>query len=200
MISWTARQFRFLKQLLTTNDSPRQLALGVAFGMLLAVVPKGNLLALAIATVFLALRVNLGTGMLCAAGLSFVAGWIDPLAHGLGWALLNAAPLRPLWTELYNLPLVPWTRFNNTVVLGGFLLGLAAFYPTYRLALPAFVRWRAYLARRHRSPRHSRGDTLATAQVSAETQRSAALRQMRWRRLQRFVEDVEGLSSPGRAA
>src|SRR4029453_10490398 len=103
--------------------SPRQLALGCAFGLLLGLLPKGNLLAAFVALLFFTLRVNLSAGMLSALFISFIAGYFDPINHRLGLLLLNAAPLQPLWKRFYNTPFVPWTRFNNTVVLGSFALG-----------------------------------------------------------------------------
>ena len=39
--------------------------------------------------------------------------------------------LKPLWTCLYSLPVVPWTKFNNTVVLGNLVLGLLLYAPVY---------------------------------------------------------------------
>jgi uncharacterized protein (TIGR03546 family) len=39
--------------------------------------------------------------------------------------------LKGLWTTLYNAPLAPFTRFNETVAMGGFLAALALFVPNY---------------------------------------------------------------------
>jgi hypothetical protein len=36
---------------------------------------------------------------------------------------------------------VPWTAFNNTVVLGSALIGLAAFLPVYGITRPIFARF-----------------------------------------------------------
>ena len=41
----------------------------------------------------------------------------DPVFHAIGLQLLEAPSLRGLWTSMYNTPLVPYTNFNNTVVL-----------------------------------------------------------------------------------
>jgi uncharacterized protein (TIGR03546 family) len=43
--------------------------------------------------------------------------------------LVQTEGLAPLWTALYNAPLVPFTRFNNTVVLGSLVIALALFLP-----------------------------------------------------------------------
>ena len=39
--------------------------------------------------------------------------------------------LYPLWTRLYNMPILPWTGFNNTVLTGGLVTGLALLFPVY---------------------------------------------------------------------
>src|SRR6188508_3330755 len=121
MVTWLTRQFRYLFKLLHTNDSPRQLAFGVALGLVLGLTPKGNLLAVCLAMLLLTLRVNVQAGMLSALGSSFLAAWFDPVSHRIGEFLLNAPALRNVWTKLYNTPFVPWTDFNNTIVLGSFV-------------------------------------------------------------------------------
>ena len=75
---------------------------------------------------------------LAAAALAaFMFTWLgvlaDPVSHRIGLGLLQFSALEAVWTWLYNLPVVPWTAFNNTVVLGSLILGLALFYPVFRL-------------------------------------------------------------------
>ena len=48
----------------------------------------------------------------------------DPITHKLGANLLSSNLLESSWAYLYQLPLVPWTRFNNTVVCGNLALAL----------------------------------------------------------------------------
>jgi uncharacterized protein (TIGR03546 family) len=131
---WLIRQFLYLRKAITAVDSPRQVALGFALGMLLGLMPKGNLLVVLLSMVILSCRMNLAVAMLSTLTFSGVGMLADPLTHRLGLALLEWPLLRPLWTRLYSLPLVPWTDFNNTVVLGSFVLGLALLYPAYHLA------------------------------------------------------------------
>ena len=61
MYAWL-RPVRALLTLLSSADSPRQIALGFALGMLVGLVPKGNLIAVALVTLLFAARVNLGWG------------------------------------------------------------------------------------------------------------------------------------------
>lgn len=113
--------------------------MGCTLGMVLGLLPKDNLLALSLAVLIFATRVNIVTSLLTAVGFSLIAGLLDPLTHSVGWSLLTYPPLETVWTVMHELPLVPWASFNNTVVLGSFALGLAMFYPTYRVSLLAFT-------------------------------------------------------------
>jgi uncharacterized protein (TIGR03546 family) len=138
MLLRLVRPLRVLARLFTAAGTPRQLALGVALGMLIGLVPKGNLTAVALTLVLLASRANLGTGMISAAAFSWLGMLADPLSHRIGEALLNCASLQPTWAYLYDLPLAPWSGLNNTVVLGSLLFGLWLSYPAYRLSELSF--------------------------------------------------------------
>jgi len=135
------RPIRFLAKALTTQCTSRQLALGFAMGLVIGLVPKGNLTAVLLMTILCASKVNLGAGMLTAFSCSWLGPIVDPVTHRIGLALLTSRPLQPLWTTLSDLPLALWFRFNNTVVLGSLVLGLVLFYPAYRLSKPLFARY-----------------------------------------------------------
>jgi uncharacterized protein (TIGR03546 family) len=149
---WRAfiRPLRLLAKALTQQDSPRQVAHGVALGALVGLVPKDNLTAIALMTVLCAARLNLGAGLLSAFAFSWIGLLVDPLSHRLGLWLLQQESLAAGWTWLYNLPVVPWTRFNNTVVLGSFVIGLALYYPLLRLSEPLIARVKPRLEERLR--------------------------------------------------
>ena len=140
------KPIRHLVEALVTSDGPRQLALGFTLGMVIGLVPKGNLTATAICILLLALRANVAAGFLSAALFTWLSGWADPLAHRIGFALLTDANLQSFWTRLFRWPLVPWTSLNNTVVLGNLLLGAWLAYPVYRLSFAVFERFRPWLS------------------------------------------------------
>jgi len=128
------------------GDEPRHLAAGFALGATLGLVPKGNLLSVLFLVLFFFLRVDKGLAFLSAV-LFIPLGYVwDGLAHRIGYALLLAEPLKPLWTWLYNAPVLPWTKFNNSVVLGNLVMGLALYPPLYwgfmRFILFYRARWR----------------------------------------------------------
>ena len=135
------RPIRFFAKALTSELAPRQLAVGFALGMVIGLVPKGNLTTIVLVAILCAIRVNLGVGLLSAFVFSWAGILTDPLTHHIGLFLLTHDSLRPLWSYLYDLPVAPWTDFNNTIVLGSLVLGLALAYPAYRFSLPLFGRY-----------------------------------------------------------
>ena len=131
---WVIKPLRLFTELFTEAASSPELAYGFALGMLVGLVPKDNLLALILATMVLLFRVNLGTATLGAFLFSWLGMWLDPLSNEIGRGLLTWKLLEPMWTFLYGVSWVSWTRFNNTVVLGSLLLGVSLFFPVGFLA------------------------------------------------------------------
>lgn len=125
---------------LTGRAAPSQLAAAVAMGMLLALLPKGNLIAQSLIVLIFLLKVNVPLAAVSTAVFMLLTPLTDRLADPIGYGLLTAGGLRPLWTWLYNRPALPWTAFNNTLVLGNLTLGLILYIPTY-LAAKRGVAW-----------------------------------------------------------
>ena len=156
MFGWLLGPIRFVVKALAADDSPRQLALGFVLGMVIGLLPKGNLTAFALVIALFSTRVNLGAGLAAAAAFSWVGLALDPFAHKLGWILLSNRPLQDVYAWLYNLPLVAWSGFNNTVVVGQFLIGAYLAYPAYWISVRVFTRihpWTMAWIRKYRITR-----------------------------------------------
>lgn len=134
------RHLKDLAAALHGGSDPRHLAAGFALGAAIGLIPKGNLFAVVFLLLFFALRLNKGLALLAATFFTPIGYAVDGPAHRIGLALLNAPALAGAWTALYDMPIVPLTRFNNTVVLGNLVLGLALFAPLY-FAFLRFVAW-----------------------------------------------------------
>jgi len=119
--------------ILNSNQKPVQIAGAAAMGLLLAFIPAGNLLWIFLFILFLLIRINRAVGLLFLLIFRLFAPFYDPLLDRIGYALLTMEKLVPIWTDLYNIPLVPFTSFNNSLVLGGFLAGLILFIPVMLL-------------------------------------------------------------------
>ncbi|QDT12475.1 TIGR03546 family protein [Planctomycetes bacterium K23_9] len=138
MIIWTIKLYKSIKSAIAGRRYPHQLAAAVAFGTLLGVVPHGNLLALAILIVVLSLRVNHAMAGITAIGVSFAASRMDPYSHVVGNQLLNHSRFSEYATQAWQLPIVPWTDLNNSVVMGSFVIGVAALIPIFMVTYPIF--------------------------------------------------------------
>lgn len=129
---------------LQSSDSPYQVAFGAAMGALLGLTPPSTLQAILFFIILMATKSNLGAATLATPLFAALGLALDPLAHRLGYALLTQTPaLEPFWTRAYNAPLVPFTRFYNTVVLGDLVIALALFVPVVFLARAGVLYYRA---------------------------------------------------------
>lgn len=121
----------FLK-VLRAGQTPNQIASGFALGSILGFSPMLTLQGMVIWLVILIFNVNLSAAFLGLTVFSLVAFLLDPVFHQLGYAVLVDLPaLQNLWTSMYNAPVAPLTRFNNTVVMGSFLAALVLAVPIY---------------------------------------------------------------------
>ena len=126
--SWTS-----FKGTVRGFDTPHQLGLGVAFGIAVGLIPKDSLFPYAIGVIAILSTANLlcfGIGVVVA---HVVSPAMDHLTHLIGSWFLTFSPLEPLWSTLSDFPLVAWTRFNNSVVMGTLILGILFAVPVYTM-------------------------------------------------------------------
>jgi uncharacterized protein (TIGR03546 family) len=138
---------------LNSQGTPRQVAAGVALGAALGLTPIANLHNLAIVLAAMVLNVSLAGFSLGWAVFVSVGFALDPLFDAIGRSLLGAPALRGLWTALTNMPIVPFTNFNNSVVLGSLVFWIVAWVPIYMAAEWAVAKYRATLYERLRKTR-----------------------------------------------
>lgn len=124
---------RFIK-VLRSNASPNQIAWGFALGTFLGFTPFLSLHNLIVVLLIFVLNVNVSAALFAFVLCSFLAFFLDPLFHTIGFGMLVQAEfLKSFWTALYNAPAAPFTRFNNTVVIGSFVFALVLCLPSYFL-------------------------------------------------------------------
>jgi uncharacterized protein (TIGR03546 family) len=145
----------FIK-ILREGQTPHQVAGGFALGSIVGLSPVSTLQGLLVWVIILILDVNLSSAILAFTLFSLVAFLADPLFHWFGFQILVQIPLlQGLWTWMYNAPVAPLTRFNNTVVMGSFVaaiivalpmyFGFKKFVVAYRASVGSRVaRWKVY--------------------------------------------------------
>lgn len=123
--------FSFLK-MLHSETGTGQLAGGFILGIYMGFTPTQNLIWASYILLLLILRVNIGAAMLSGVLFGALSFALDPIFHKVGLAVLvDMQGLRPFWIRLYNMPVVPFTAFNNTVVMGSFVVCLLLTIPCY---------------------------------------------------------------------
>ena len=137
----TTAKYSHALRAIGNGDSSRRLALGVALGFLIGVIPKSSLLVWILGIVLMISTANLLTALVAGISASWMVVYLDAFTHRLGAIVLTDARLEPTWAQLYELPIVPWTLFNNTIVMGSLVTGLALFLPIYILSDSFFRTW-----------------------------------------------------------
>lgn len=132
-----------LIKLLRSAASPFQVAGGFILGMMLGFISFKTLLAVPVVLCIIILNVNLASVIFAFLLFRFIAYLADPLLHSLGyWILVDVSPLRSFWTTLSTIKLVPYTRFNNTVVMGSFIVSLVLLIPLYVVVKKFIINYR----------------------------------------------------------
>ena len=135
-----------LVKVLRAGPSPAQIAGGFMLGMFLGLMPGFNFYRLLICILILLVDVNLSAVILGWMVFSLFAYLLDPVFHNIGFSLLvDVHWLHGFWTTLYNLPVLPFSHFNNTVVLGSLVVSIVFAVPVYFLARMGIIQYREKL-------------------------------------------------------
>ena len=127
---------KFIK-VLNSAASPNQIAWGFALGTIIGFTPFRSLHNLVIVILLIILNVNFTSAIFSFLLFSLFAYLLDPLFHNIGYYILaETSFLQPTWTNLYNASIAPFTRFNNTIVMGSFVFSLVLLVPNY-----LFFKW-----------------------------------------------------------
>ena len=135
---------------LHSEGTPGQLAAGIVLGGFLGLTPLFNLHNAVVFALLVLLNVSFAGGLLGWVLFVPVGFLLDPLFDWIGHSLLLAPSLRGLWTSMYNMPIVPLTNFNNTVVLGSLVFALLSAVPLFLLLRWAVARYRVTVGERVR--------------------------------------------------
>jgi len=133
---------KFIKAL-RSHDSPSQIAWGITLGTILGLTPFFTFHNFILLILIILIKVNLSAVVFSLILYGLIGYILDPVFHTIGFLLLvNVDFLRPVWTWLYNLPIAPFTRFNNTVVIGSLVFSLVLLFPHYLLFKKLVIKYR----------------------------------------------------------
>ena len=118
---------------LNGNLKKSQIAAGFSWGLLLGLIPAGNIFWIALFVVSFFFKNHHWSKILVMTVVKIFFGVLNPLIDLAGWEILHAQAFQPLFISLYNMPFMPLTKFNNTLVAGGLCLGVILWLPVFFL-------------------------------------------------------------------
>lgn len=139
--------FSFFR-LLNSETGTNQLAAGLACGLILGFSPFLSIQTFVVLFLVFFFRIQMGAAFLSAFFFKFIAFVFDPAADQLGRLVLENPSLRPLFVQMYNMPLVPLTRFNNSIVMGSMVVGFILVIPAFFVFKALIVKYRVTIMAR----------------------------------------------------
>lgn len=136
--------YKTLKMVLAAirgSNSPGQVGFGIALGMMIGIMPKDSLITYCFGLLIFATNVNLLATSLSAFCFMWLGALLDPVSHQVGHYVLTQSSLQSTFLWLYEQPIIPWTRFNNTIVMGCLLIGTISFFPVYLIGKTIFQKY-----------------------------------------------------------
>ena len=132
---WFLRLTFKVIHILRDGSSTRALAASIVLGMWIGLTPVATMhwfMLLALGIIF---RINIASMLLSYISFGLLSTFLGPLYEYVGLRTLSQTPsLFPLWETLYHAPLIPYTRFNHSRVMGSFLISLGLSLPVFFLA------------------------------------------------------------------
>jgi uncharacterized protein (TIGR03546 family) len=117
-----------------STSSPTQIAGGFILGMMIGLISLKSLISAVVVILIIILNVNVAMAVAGYAIFRLIAWLVDPWLHSLGYLILvDLEALRGAWTYIYGIPVVSFTRFNNTIVMGGLAVSAVIIVPLFVL-------------------------------------------------------------------
>jgi uncharacterized protein (TIGR03546 family) len=128
--------------------TPVKIASGLTFGFIIGVTPLDTLHGtLAIGCIFI-FRFQVFITLTSAILFSILSSVADPILHAVGvWVLKDIESLTPLFNTLSDIPIIPFTRFNNSIVMGALFFSVIGapilFVISFTLLKRSWAKWYA---------------------------------------------------------
>ena len=144
------KQIFGLIKLLHSEQATQSIAWGVAMGFILGMTPALSLQTILVFLLLFVFRIQIGAAFLAAFFFKFVAFFLDPVFHNIGAGILEMDALHGLFTTMYNVPILPWTRFYNSIVMGSGVVSIILAPAVYFAAKKGVEKYRVTVVERIR--------------------------------------------------
>lgn len=139
--------FKFF-DLLRRENAPWQIACAIVLGMFIGFTPYFTLQTVTYIVILLIFRIHIGFTLISFLFFHALSVLTDPLFHQLGLSLLTETPgMQKLWAGLYHSPIVPFTGFNNSLVLGGGVVSSVLALPLFFISRLCVIQYGHAIAR-----------------------------------------------------
>ena len=131
---------------LNSNESVTNLATSMTFAIGGCLVPFNSLFHPLLVVVLILLRGNVFIFIFSVGIFKYFISLTYPILHVIGENILTKPSLNPIFTDLYQLPMVNFLNWNNTVSMGGYLLFLVGLIPMFYIFKKLISLYRTYFA------------------------------------------------------
>ena len=142
------KQIFGLLKLLNSETGHNQIAAGIACGLILGFAPAFSLQTVLVILILFFFRIQIGAATVAAFGFSFIAYLLDPVSNSIGMTVLEQESLKPMFTTLYNMPIIPLTRFYNSLTMGAGVISFALAIPVFFLSKALIIKYRELVVAR----------------------------------------------------
>lgn len=143
-----------LFRLLNSETGTKQIAVGIACGLILGFAPSLSLQSILVFILLFIFRIQMGAAFLAAFFFAFIAWILDPINHWVGSRVLEIEALHPLYTTLYNMPIIPFTRFYNSVTMGAGVISIVLALPVYFISQILIAKYRTKVVERFKENKY----------------------------------------------
>ena len=134
-----------LLKALNANKRPAELAVGMAFGFWLMLVPTPTLVWFLIFTLFFIVKVNAAAGFVVMILAQPLHGILDPILDNLGFILLTDPAYQTFQVFAATVPLAALWGLEQTLVTGGLVVGALTFIPISLVFWAVVILYRRFL-------------------------------------------------------
>ena len=121
------KQIFSLLKVLNSDTGENQIAAGIACGLILGFAPAFSLQTVIVIVLLFFFRIQAGAAFASAFFFAFIAFLLDPVFDSIGKIVLEMGSFKGLFTTMYNMPIVPFTKFYNSIVMGALVVSFALF-------------------------------------------------------------------------
>jgi uncharacterized protein (TIGR03546 family) len=136
------KQIFSLLKVLNSDTGENQIAAGLACGLILGFAPAFSLQTVIVIIMLFFFRIQVAAAFASAFFFAFIAFLLDPFFDSIGKSVLEMHGLKELFTAMYNMPIIPFTKFYNSIVMGAMVVSFALFPLMFILTKKLVIKYR----------------------------------------------------------